>query len=117
MAYMEFVSEKRTARLHSPLKNFGLDEQLVEHRRDLLTGRRSIVLRGRRDYVKRYFQTDKQLLAESAERTRESCPFCLDKAEKSTKFPAELVPEGSIRVGEARTSQVFLLTLNSTRSL
>jgi galactose-1-phosphate uridylyltransferase len=101
---MEFVSEKRTARLLSPLKNFELDEQLVEHRRDPLTGRGSIVLRGRRDYVKRYFKTDEQLLTETAKRTRESCPFCPEKAAKSTpKFPAELVPEGSIQVGEART--------------
>ena len=101
---MEFVSEKRTARLHSPLKNFELDEQVVEHRRDPLTGRGSVVLRGRREYVKRYYQTDEKLLDETAQRTRESCPFCPEKAGKSTpKFPAELVPEGNIQVGEART--------------
>jgi UDPglucose--hexose-1-phosphate uridylyltransferase len=101
---MEFVSEKRSARLHSPLKNFELDEQLVEHRQDPLTCRGSVVLGGRRDYVKRYFQTDEKLLDETAQRTRESCPFCPEKAAKSTpKFPADLVPEGSIQVGEART--------------
>ena len=101
---MEFVSEKRSARLHSPLKNFELDEQLVEHRQDPLTCRGSVVLGGRRDYVKRYFQTDEKLLDETAQRTRESCPFCPEKAAKSTpKFPAELVPEGNIQVGEART--------------
>ena len=61
-------------------------------------------MRGRRDYVKRDFQTDEQLLDETAQRTRESCPFCPEKAAKSTpKFPVELVPEGSIQVGEART--------------
>jgi galactose-1-phosphate uridylyltransferase len=101
---MEFVSEKRSARLHSPLKNFELDEQLVEHRLDPLTCRGSVVLGGRRDYVKRYFQTDEKLLDETARRTRESCPFCPEKAAKSTpKFPADLVPEGSIQVGDART--------------
>ena len=101
---MEFVSEKRSARLHSPLKNFELDVQLVEHRRDPLTGRGSVVLGGRRDYVKRYFQTDENLLDETAKRTREGCPFCPERAAKSTpKFPADLVPEGSIQVGEART--------------
>jgi galactose-1-phosphate uridylyltransferase len=101
---MEFVSEKRSARLHSPLKNFELDEQLVEHRLDPLTCRGSVVLGGRRDYVRRYFQTDEKLLDETAQRTRESCPFCPEKAAKSTpKFPAELVPDGSIQVGEART--------------
>jgi len=62
------------------------------------------VLKGRRDYVKRYIQTDEQALAETAERTRQGCPFCPEKAETSTpRFPAELVPEGVIRVGEART--------------
>jgi len=100
---MELACETRIARLHSPLKNFELDEQAVEHRRDPLTGRRSIVLKGRRDYVKRYLQTDESLLAEIAERTRETCPFCPEKAAKSTpKFPTELVPEGVIQVGEAR---------------
>jgi UDPglucose--hexose-1-phosphate uridylyltransferase len=104
VADMEFPCEKRPARLHSPLKNFELDEQLVEHRRDPLTGRRSIVLKGRREYVKRYIQTDEQLLTDIAQQTRESCPFCPEKAAKSTpRFPADLIPEGGIQVGEART--------------
>jgi len=101
---MGFASEKRLARLHSPLKKFRIDEQVVEHRRDPLTGRRSIVLRGRLAYVKRYLQTDEASLLQTAQRTREGCPFCPEKAEKSTpRFPAGLVPEGMIRVGEART--------------
>ena len=101
---MEFASERRTANLRSPLKNFELEEQPVEHRRDPLTGRRSIVLKGRRDYVKRYFQTDDQLLTETAERTRKGCPFCPEKAKTSTpRFPAELLREGVIQVGQART--------------
>jgi galactose-1-phosphate uridylyltransferase len=101
---MEFACEKRPARLHSPLKDFEVDEQLVEHRRDPLTGRRSIVLKGRREYVKRYIQTDEQLLTEIAQQTRESCPFCPEKAAKSTpRFPADLIPEGGIQIGEART--------------
>jgi len=101
---MEFACERRLARLHSPLKNFEIDEQVVEHRRDPLTGRRGIVLKGRRDYVKKYFQTDESSLAETADRTRENCPFCPEKAGKSTpRFPAGLVREGVIQVGEART--------------
>ncbi len=101
---MDFISERRLARLHSPLRNFELVEQVIEHRRDPLTGRRSIVLRGRRDYVKKYVQSDEPLLAETAERTRQGCPFCPEKAQTSTpKFPSTLVPEGTIRVGEART--------------
>jgi len=101
---MEFACERRLARLHSPLKNFEIDEQVVEHRRDPLTGRRGIVLKGRRDYVKKYFQTDESSLAETADRTRENCPFCPEKTGKSTpRFPAGLVPEGVVQVGEART--------------
>jgi UDPglucose--hexose-1-phosphate uridylyltransferase len=104
LADMEFPCEKRLARLHSPLKDFELDEQLIEHRRDPLTGRRSIVLKGRREYVKRYIQTDEQLLTDIAQQTREGCPFCPEKAAKSTpRFPADLTQEGGIRVGEART--------------
>jgi len=101
---MDFACERRLARLHSPLKNFELDEQTIEHRQDPLTGRRSIVLEGRRDYVRRYIQTEEAALTETAERTRQACHFCPEKAETSTpRFPAELIPEGMIRVGEART--------------
>ena len=54
--------------------------------------------------MKKYFQTDEASLPPTAQRTREGCPFCPEKAEKSTpRFPAELVPEGMTRVGEART--------------
>ncbi len=101
---MDFVCERRTARFYSPLKNFELDEQVIEHRLDPLTSQRSIVLKGRRDYVKRYVQTDEPLLVDTVERTRGACPFCPGKAETSTpRFPLELVPEGVIRSGEART--------------
>lgn len=100
---MEFASEKRLARLHSPLKKFRIDEQVVEHRRDPLTGRRNIV-RGRRGYVKRDLQTDEASLLQTAQQTREGCPFCPERAEKSApRFPAGLVSEGMIRVGEAGT--------------
>lgn len=54
--------------------------------------------------MKRYLQTDEASLLQTAQRTREGCPFCPERAEKSTsRFPAGLVPEGMIRVGEART--------------
>ncbi len=100
---MEFVSERRVARLHSPLKNFEIDEQTVEHRRDPLTGRGSIVLEGRRGYVRKYLQTDETSFLQTVQKTREGCPFCPEKAESSTpRFPAELVPEAGIHVGEAR---------------
>ncbi len=101
---MDFTIERRVARLHSPLKDFDLDEQVIEHRRDPLTGRRSIVLTGRRSYVKKYMQTDETSLDQTAERTRQGCPFCPEKAETSTpRFPSSLIPEGVIHVGEART--------------
>ena len=62
------------------------------------------MLKGRRQYVNRYFQTDEESLLTTANGTRESCPFCPQKAETSTpRFPADLVREGVLRVGEART--------------
>jgi galactose-1-phosphate uridylyltransferase len=99
---IHFESVTREARLLSPLKNFEPDIQVIEHRRDPLTGRSVIVLKGRIDYVKRYLESDEKAIDDLANSTQKDCPFCPDAVEKrAPKFIPEVSPEGRISVGEA----------------
>jgi UDPglucose--hexose-1-phosphate uridylyltransferase len=99
---IHFDSVTREAILLSPLQNFEAVSQTIEHRRDPLTGRRVIVLKGRLDYVKRFIESDQRAISLLAGSTQQSCPFCPESVEsKSPKFVAEISPEGRIRVGDA----------------
>ena len=99
---VHFESAAREATFLSPLKNFERITQGLEHRKDPLTGRGTIVIKGRLDYVKNLIDTDQSFLDELVESTRNTCPFCPEAvASKSPKFLPELAPEGRIRVGEA----------------
>ncbi len=99
---MEFRNEIRYAKFRSPLKNFESEEQVVEHRYDPLTGRSTVITRGRFQYVKKLFESDLREIAEVVEKTRASCPFCPEKLELSTpKFQPEIIEEGKIQVGDA----------------
>jgi UDPglucose--hexose-1-phosphate uridylyltransferase len=99
---IQFGSVIREARVLSPLTNFEPISQTVEHRRDPLTGRSVIVLKGRLDYVRRFIESDGTLIEEMANSTKTDCPFCPDSIRnKAPKFPPEISGEGRIRVGEA----------------
>jgi UDPglucose--hexose-1-phosphate uridylyltransferase len=99
---IQFESVTREARLLSPLQNFEPVSQSIEHRRDPLTGRRVIVLKGRMDYVKRLIESDEATVSELANSTLQGCPFCPSSLEsKAPKFIPEILREGRIRVGEA----------------
>jgi galactose-1-phosphate uridylyltransferase len=99
---IQFETGSREAKFLSPFKNFEPVTQGLEHRRDPLTGRGSIVIKGRLDYVKSLIETDQTFLDELVESTRSTCPFCPAAVEgKSPQFLPELAPEGRIRVGEA----------------
>jgi len=99
---LEFRKEMRFAELLSPLTNYGVDRQPVEHRYDPLTGRGTIITTGRFQYVKKSFELDERAVSDIVERTRATCPFCPVKLESSTpKFPSSIVPDGKITVGEA----------------
>lgn len=99
---IHFESVAREARLLSPLKNFEPDSQVIEHRRDPLTGQTVIVLKGRLDYVRRYLESDEESIDDLANSTQKDCPFCPDAVEKQApKFIPEVSPEGRISVGEA----------------
>ena len=99
---IRFESVTREARLLSPLKNFEVDSQAIEHRRDPLTGRSVIVLKGRLDYVRRYLESDENAVDDLASSTQQGCPFCPDSVQtRAPKFPPEISAEGRIYAGEA----------------
>jgi len=99
---IHFESVTREAQLLNPLTNFELDKQIIEHRRDPLTGRTVMVLKGRLDYVKRYLESDQGAVDELADSTQQGCPFCPESVQtRSPKFPSEISAEGRIYVGES----------------
>ncbi len=99
---IQFTSTTKNASLQNPLKAFELENQPIEHRKDPLLDRWAVVLRGRMNYVKRYIESDEALVRSNVEESSKTCPFCPTVIEKrAPRFPNDLVPEGTIRVGEA----------------
>jgi UDPglucose--hexose-1-phosphate uridylyltransferase len=84
----------------NPLKGFEAEEQVLERRFDPLTEQSTFVARGRLNYVRHFFDTDRALLTKLAESSKPNCPFCPDRVELSTpKFPEAIAPAGRIKVG------------------
>jgi galactose-1-phosphate uridylyltransferase len=99
---IHFESITREARLLNPLTSFKPESQFIEHRRDPLTGRSVIVLKGRMDYVGRYLESDETAIVDLADSTQQDCPFCPDSVERrAPKFIPEISFDGRIPVGEA----------------
>jgi UDPglucose--hexose-1-phosphate uridylyltransferase len=79
-------------------------KQVVEYRRDPLTGDLSTVLPGRLSYVKRFFESDEEFLKGYAEKSKTNCPFCPTRLMSNVpRFPPSLFVEGFIKVGETVT--------------
>ncbi len=98
---IEFNKHVSTVELHSPLKDFELDLQIIEHRADTLTGWTSVIRTGRQFWQAQYI-TDEKLLVDIASEPRERCFFCPEKVGASTpRYPDDLIPGGRITVGEA----------------
>ncbi len=98
---IQFIKEVKYARLLSPLKDYQVDEQAVEHRFDPLLNRETVITPGRFQYVKRLFESNEKDIVDVVEGTRVNCPFCPERIQASTpKFPKEIVKEGRIVVGE-----------------
>ncbi len=83
-------------RLLNPFRDFSPDEIPSEIRFDPLTGQTGRVF-------SIPYQSEPMDWTDIVKRSRESfCPFCEDALEKSTPlFPADLIPEGRIRMGGA----------------
>jgi len=99
---ISFEKVEKVAEVLDPSASFQRTTQAIEHRKDPLTGDQSIVLKGRLNYVRRFFETDERFLFQCADETKGSCPFCPLSVETSTpRFPPEIVEEGRIKAGEA----------------
>ncbi|MEM2902344.1 MAG: hypothetical protein QXO32_06410 [Candidatus Bathyarchaeia archaeon] len=100
---IHFKKYEREAEILEPNTKKPL-KQVVEYRRDPLTGDLSTVLPGRLSYVKRFFESDEEFLKGYAEKFKVSCPFCPTRLMGSVpRFPPSLIAEGLIEVGETVT--------------
>lgn len=76
-------------------------EQRIEHRVDPLLGTVASINAALGEKAKLFLGSpDPALLQELEEKSRAGCPFC-GAAEKGTRFPPALVPEGQLRIGDA----------------
>jgi UDPglucose--hexose-1-phosphate uridylyltransferase len=97
---MQFRREIQTAELLNPAKGYGRESKQIEYRYDPLTGAQCRINQSRSRRV-RQAQGEAVEVAALVEGTQRGCFFCPDSIEGSTsKFPAELCPEGRIRRGE-----------------
>jgi galactose-1-phosphate uridylyltransferase len=98
---MLYTSVAKRARLHSPLKNFELEEQQIEYRLDPLTGESTLITPGRADYVKKFFVEDEEVLRRFFEESKVGCPFCEENLwSKAARFPSDLIEEGLVNLGD-----------------
>lgn len=98
---LSFRKETRKARLLNPMRGFELEEQVLERRFDPLTGLSTFVVKGRLQYIEKFFNTDKQLLEKLAEASKPNCPFCPGRVEYATpQFLKDVAVDGRIKVGK-----------------
>lgn len=103
MPKIQFERIKQESRFLNPLLDYSEDVHLVEHRRDPLTGTRSLVGYNLEGKVQMFFgATDQELLQKVARETQGNCFMCPEKVRSTTpKYPPALLPEGRITIGEA----------------
>ncbi|MCW4006670.1 MAG: hypothetical protein NWF04_08795 [Candidatus Bathyarchaeota archaeon] len=99
---MEFSRVVKHAKILSPLKNFEEEQITFEYRADPLTGRNTTVIKGMLNYVDRFLKSDAQLVADLAQKTKATCPFCPESVRSKTPmFTKNFLAEGRIVQGEA----------------
>ncbi|MEM3404325.1 MAG: hypothetical protein QXJ17_07310 [Nitrososphaeria archaeon] len=99
---IKYEREIRYAELLTPLKGYELERQIVEHRFDPLTHKRTVITTGRFHLIKRLFESDPNEIQNIVEMTKSNCPFCPERLESMTpKFPSNLFKEGVIKLGDA----------------
>ncbi|MCK4433681.1 MAG: hypothetical protein KAV48_07080 [Methanomicrobia archaeon] len=83
----------------NPMKNMEKDTQIIEYRKDPLTGTTCIYNPATAEKARIFFgSTDRKALKEFADQTRESCFFCPEKLETSA---ARFVEFENLKKGEA----------------
>jgi UDPglucose--hexose-1-phosphate uridylyltransferase len=87
----------------NPQNNFAEETHQVEVRKDPLLGDRSVYNPFLRDKANAFFgRNDPDLIKELVVESAKNCIFCGTRIEESTpRYPADLVPQGRIRSGEA----------------
>ncbi|SMC20029.1 Galactose-1-phosphate uridylyltransferase [Desulfacinum hydrothermale DSM 13146] len=99
---LQWTSWTEIARFHSPLREGQLDEQVIEVRRDPLTGHQSIynpALEGKASIL--FPPTDMAYLEERIAQSRDACFLCDGRWRTRTPaYPEDLVPGGRLVRGE-----------------
>ncbi|MEJ5299978.1 MAG: hypothetical protein WHS38_03220 [Thermodesulforhabdaceae bacterium] len=99
---LEFWTFRSVAPFRNPLKNWELDEQMLEFRKDPLLGHVSVfspAIQGKKDIL--FPAPDPSYVQSIADATRPSCFLCDGKWEKMTpKYPEDLISGGRLRKGE-----------------
>ena len=100
---IRFVKHIRKSTIHNPMMDNALDTQELEIRQDPLTGAQSIFNPRLEDKVVMFYgQSDAALIEKMAEESQSRCFLCGDNWKQITPtYPAELVPKGRIRIGQA----------------
>lgn len=103
MESIAFGIVNSTCTIMNPQNNFEEAKHRIEVRMDPLLGDRSVYNPFLRDKANAFFgSNDPGLIDALADSSAKTCIFCGDRIEISTpRYPADLVPEGRIRTGEA----------------
>ena len=103
MSNIQFSRFESTLKILNPFQNFAEDVHTVEFRRDPLLGDTSVYNRSLKEKVKFFFgDSDPELIKNLVKESAKTCIFCGDGIGKNTpRYPADLVPEGRLRTGEA----------------
>lgn len=103
MPTIRFEVYEEVLELLSPLTGFQPERQQVQLRKDPLLGHTSVYNLALRDKGKTLFgDIDREWLDRLAAESAERCIFCPGKSDAAPKYPQALIPEGRLRVGEAR---------------
>jgi hypothetical protein len=103
MAIIAFETVSSSVTILNPKNNFAKETHWVEVRKDPLLGDRSTYNPYLRDKANSFFgKNDADLIAKLITGSAKGCSFCGSRVEESTPcYPADLVPHGRIRIGEA----------------
>lgn len=101
MAAIPFESYEDRFEVLNPLIGFKPDVQIIEVRRDPLSGRTAVYNPSIEAKVKMFIgEADRTLLRQLAVEGAAHCFFCPNHIDKVARFPPELVAQGTIERGE-----------------
>lgn len=103
MPDIRFEAQEDTLELLSPLSGFQPERQRVQLRTDPLLGHTSVYNPALRDKAKMLFgDVDRDWLGRLAAESAARCIFCPSMNDAAPRYPASLLAEGRLQLGEAR---------------